>query len=99
MKTGKMLKRGSKCSAYYFTKEYQNSRFLDWFRRLLNKYPFGAYLLTIPYVLQSLTIPADVPYSLFFDSRVGLLLGMVAFLLGFTIVALGEEAWKAVKRT
>jgi hypothetical protein len=83
---------------FFFAREYQNSRFLDMFRRLLNKNPFAVYLLAIPYLLQSLTIPADVPYSLYFDSRVGLLLGMVAFLLGFTIVALGEALWKAISR-
>lgn len=83
---------------FYFVKEFQNSRFLDLLRRLLKKNPFSVYLLTIPYMLQSLTIPAEIPYSLFFDSRVGLLLGMVAFLLGFTLVALGEIAWKAISR-
>ncbi|OEU63326.1 MAG: hypothetical protein BBJ57_05565 [Desulfobacterales bacterium PC51MH44] len=83
---------------FYFVKEIQNSRFLDVVRRLIEKYPFGVYLLATPYMLQSLTIPVDVPYSLFFDSRVGLLLGMIAFLLGFTIVALGEKAWKAISR-
>ncbi len=83
---------------FYFAKEIQNSRFFDLLRSLLDKNPFGVYLLALPYILQSLTIPADVPYSLFFDSRVGLLLGMVAFLLGFTIVALGEEAWNAISK-
>jgi len=82
----------------YFAKEIQGSNFLGYLRRLIEKYPFGIYLLAIPYILQSLTIPADVPYSLFFDSRVGLLLGLVAFLLGFFIVALGKEAWNAISR-
>jgi hypothetical protein len=83
---------------FYFTKEYQNSRFLDLLRRLIERCSFSVYLLAIPYILQALTIPADVPYSLFFDSRVGLLLGTIAFLLGFTFVALGEVAWKAFSK-
>lgn len=81
---------------FYFAREFQNSRFLDLFRRIIEKYPFGVYLLAIPYILQALTIPADIPYALFFDSRVGLLLGAIAFLLGFTFIALGEVVWKSI---
>ena len=68
---------------FYFVKEFKNSRFLNFLRRLIERYPFGIYLLAIPYVLQALTIHKDIPYTLFYDSRVGLLLGAIAFLLGF----------------
>ncbi|MCP4686267.1 MAG: acyltransferase family protein, partial [bacterium] len=84
---------------FYFAKEYTNSRFLGFVRGLIEKSPFFVYLLAVPYMLQALTIPGDVPYALFFDSRVGLLLGAVAFFLGFTLVALGEVAWKAIAKT
>jgi len=83
---------------FYFHKQIQNWKALDFLRRLIEKHPLSIYLLAIPYMLQALTIPADVPYSLYFDSRVGLLLGMVAFLLGYTFIALGETVWKAVAK-
>lgn len=83
---------------FYFVKEFKNSRFLNFLRRLIERYPFGIYLLAIPYMLQALTIHKDIPYTLFYDSRVGLLLGAIAFLLGFTFIALGEVVWKAVSK-
>jgi surface polysaccharide O-acyltransferase-like enzyme len=83
---------------FYFAKEIQNSRFFDFLRRLLERYTFAIYLFALPYVLQALTIPSDIPYALYYDSRVGLLLGGVAFLLGFTLVTLGDAAWRALSR-
>jgi len=83
---------------FYFAKQYRDSKFINFFRKLLDKYPFGIYFFAIPYVLQALTIPSDIPYSLFFDCRVGLLLGTVAFLLGFTFIVIGNPFWKAVSR-
>jgi len=83
---------------FYFHKEYQNSRFINFLRRKIEKYPFGIYLLAIPYFLQAFTIPNDIPYVLYFDSRVGLLLGAIAILLGYTFTALGESVWKAVSK-
>jgi peptidoglycan/LPS O-acetylase OafA/YrhL len=83
---------------FYFHKEFQNWKFLGFLRRLIQRYPISIYLLALPYMLQALTIPADIPYALFYDSRVGLLLGMIAFLLGYTFIALGEAVWKAVSK-
>ncbi len=83
---------------FYFHKEFTNSRFLDFLRKWIAKVPVIVYLFAIPYILQALTIPADIPYVLFFDSRIGLLLGLIAFLLGFTFVAIGEVAWKAFSK-
>jgi len=82
-------------AVFYFVREFQRSKFLDFLRRLVEKSPFGVYLFAVPFVLQALTIPTDIPYTLYFDSRVGLALGGVAFLLGFTLVALGEVVWRA----
>ncbi|MCP4569913.1 MAG: acyltransferase [FCB group bacterium] len=83
---------------FYFAKEIQNSKFFNLLRKLIEKYPYGIYLLAIPYILQALTIPAEIPYALFYDSRVGLLLGAIAFLLGFTFITIGEVAWEAISK-
>ncbi|MCP4581099.1 MAG: acyltransferase family protein [candidate division Zixibacteria bacterium] len=83
---------------FYFVKEIQNSKFFKSLRRLIEKYPFSIYFLTMPYILESLTIPADVPYALYYDSRVGLLLGAVAFFLGFIFITLGEVVWKSISK-
>ena len=84
---------------FIFVKEITNSRYFDFLRRALKKYPFCIYLFAVPYVLQALTIPSNIPYTLYFDNRVGLLLGGVAFLLGFTFVAIGTPFWKAINKT
>lgn len=83
---------------FYFHKEFQNSKFLNLLSRLLEKWPLCIYLLAIPYMLQALTIPSDIPYALYYDSRVGLLLGAIAFLLGYTFNAIGFAIWKAISK-
>jgi len=83
---------------FIFNKEIQSWKFMDTLRGKIDKIPVSIYLFTLPYILQSLTIPSNVPYVLYFDSRVGLLLGGVAFLLGFTFVSIGDTFWKAVSK-
>lgn len=85
-------------AVFYFVKEITNSRFFDSLRRMLARYPATIYIIVSPYILESLSIPSDLPYALFFDSRVGLLLGGVAFLLGFAMVALGKVVWEAITK-
>lgn len=80
---------------FYFVKEIESSRFCDFLRRITKKTPFAVYAIALPYIIEALTIPSDIPYVLYFDSRVGLLLGAVAFLLGLTFVMIGDVAWKA----
>lgn len=83
---------------FYYHKQIQNNKFFNFLRKIIGRYPISIYLLAIPYMLQSLTIPSDMIYVLYFDSQVGLLLGMVAFLLGYIIVSLGEAAWKSAAK-
>lgn len=83
----------------YFSKEVQNWSYLKKLGNLIAKYPIAIYLLAIPYVLEALTIPSDMPYSLFYAPSVGYLLGAIAFLLGFTFILIGEPVWKALSGT
>lgn len=81
---------------FYFHKEITNSIVFDILKNILTKYPYSIYLFAVPYLLQALTIPANTPYALYYDSGVGLMLGGIAFLLGFTFVAIGKPFWQAV---
>jgi len=83
---------------FYFVKEYRESRFISFLGRFLDKHPIGICIFAVPYILQALTIPSDIPYSLFYDPRVGLALGAIAFLLGFTFITIGNPFWKAVSK-
>ncbi len=83
---------------FYFHKEIQDNKLFIFLRRIIDRFPVSIYILAIPYMLQALTIPSDIPYVLYFDSRVGLLLGAIAFILGYTFIALGEILWKAVSK-
>jgi acyltransferase-like protein len=83
---------------FYFHKEIQSNKIFTYLKRLIDRFPFSIYLLAIPYLLQAFTIPSNIYYVLYFDSRVGLLLGGVAFILGYTFIALGEVFWISVSK-
>jgi len=83
---------------FYFFKEVTENKYFDYVRSFLKKYPLAIYLFIIPYVIQAFFIPADRWFTQFYDSGVGLILGAIAFLLGFIFVAIGESFWKAVSK-
>ncbi len=82
----------------FYIKRNSKGKFFIFLQNLIEKYPFCIYLLTIPYILQSLAIPSDIPYTEYILPQVGFLLGAIAFVTGFTIVALGQVTWIAVSK-
>jgi len=82
---------------YYF-KHHPDNGFIVFFRNLIGRYPVAIYLLVLPYILHALTIPSSLFYWMFFDPRVGALLGAFAFLLGFIFISFGEVVWKSISK-
>ncbi len=66
-----------------------------WFRKALDKSSLTIYLLAIPYVAEAFLIPEGFPFAMFAGSNHGLVIGIIAFALGFYILMLGEKLWHA----
>lgn len=77
-------------------KRHADSRILIGLRKLL-KHPVGLFVLYIPFIVEAVwTSPFS--FSLFVATPHGFWYGALAFLFGFTLVAVGDLFWNAVIR-
>lgn len=80
---------------FYF-KRHPDSRILGALRTIL-RHPVGLFVLYIPFIIEAVwTSPVSFP--LFVSTWHGFWYGALAFLFGFTLVAVGERFWNAVTR-
>ncbi len=64
-------------------------------REAFRKYPVMIYIFALPYVLEAFLISAESSYSIYGFNLHGLWIGLISFVLGFTIFFIGDSFWKA----
>lgn len=83
---------------FFYFKKNPNNSLIIFLKKIINKFSFSIYLITLPFILESLIIPINQPYSLFAFTLHGYINGFFSFLLGFLFISLWKTFWYSVDK-
>ncbi len=79
---------------FFYLKRNEDGFIIRWLKKLYSN-PLGLLMIVVPFVLEALFIKPEI-YEMYAMTLHGFLLGLLAFLFGFSCVQSGKAFWQTV---